>query len=85
MIQERLTDLALAFQMDYPRQTGILFYFLSCIWVCCLLLCICTMCMHAGGGQKTVLDPLRLELQMVVSHVGAGKRAQIYFKSCQGA
>lgn len=35
----------------------------------------CTMCVPgAGGGQKRVLDPLELELQVVGSHhVGVGK------------
>lgn len=36
--------------------------------------CMCTMCVpSAYGGQKSALDPLQLEFQMVVSkEVGAG-------------
>lgn len=38
------------------------------IWVLCLHLCLCTMCMSATyRGSKKVLDPLDLELQMTVN------------------
>ena len=34
------------------------------------------------GGQKRVSDPLKLELQVVVSHlVGAGNQTQVLYKS----
>lgn len=38
-------------------------------------MCVFVLCVRcASGGQKTVLDPLELKLQMVASHpMGAGK------------
>jgi hypothetical protein len=41
---------------------------------------LCITCMPgAHGGQKWVLDPLELELQMVVSsHLGAVDQAQVF-------
>jgi hypothetical protein len=54
-----------------------------CVWVCmsvlpvcvgvcgyvCMYVCIYTRCMHGTcGGQKRKLDPLKLELLIVVSH-----------------
>lgn len=48
------------------------------VWLACcftgMFVWICTMCMPgASGDQKRALDPLGLELQMVMSHpVGAG-------------
>ena len=43
-------------------------------WVFCLYACLCPMCMSgAHGSQKWMLDPLELEVQMVMSlYVGAG-------------
>ena len=39
---------------------------------------------NAFGGQKRVLDPLELELQMVVSHhVGARNQTQVLCKQEQ--
>jgi hypothetical protein len=39
--------------------------------------CMCSTCMPGAGGQKRALEPLKLELEMVVSHsVGPGKRTQ---------
>lgn len=53
-----------------------------------MYLCIylCTTCMPTActttGGQQRVLDPLELELQMVVSHcVGTGNQAQVLCKN----
>ena len=31
--------------------------------------CVCHMCVGAQGGQRKVLDPLQLELQMIVRHL----------------
>jgi hypothetical protein len=47
--------------------------FTLCLWVFCLHVVICTMCIPcASKGQKKVLGTLELELQMVVDyHVGA--------------
>lgn len=49
----------------------------------CLHECMCTTCMpDALGDQKRVLDPMELELLMVVNHpVGAENRTQVLFKS----
>jgi hypothetical protein len=50
--------------------------FVLCVWVFCLHVCLCPTCM-AGvcEGQKRALDPLKLELQMLVNHyVGAGNQ-----------
>ena len=46
---------------------------------------LCTMCMlGAHGGQKRALDPLGLELQIVVnSHVGARIETQAIWKRSQ--
>jgi hypothetical protein len=50
------------------------FYYIICICVDILLACMSVQHVHlALGGQKRTSDPLRLELQMIVScHVGAG-------------
>ena len=45
-----------------------------------LLVCTCVpyLCLVPGGGQKRESDPLRLELQMVVScRIGAGDRSPL--------
>jgi hypothetical protein len=43
-------------------------------------LCVC----NAHRGQKTVVDPLELRLQMTVSsHVGAENQTQVLWKSSQ--
>lgn len=40
--------------------------------VCKCMLCMCTRSMPgSGGGQKRVMDPLKLKLGMVVSHLEA--------------
>ena len=60
----------------------------------CLFMCVCTMCcfntyVHhvlpaTCGGQKKALDPLELQLQMVVSlHVGSGNLTQVLWKNSQ--
>lgn len=48
----------------------------------CLHVDMCTMCVPgACGGQRKVLDPPELELQVVVSHdIGAGDSTQILHK-----
>lgn len=50
-----------------------------------LHLCICTMCVPGAiGGQKGSMDPLELELWMVVNHhVGAGNRTQVLSKTTE--
>lgn len=49
-------------------------YFILCVWVFCLRVCLCTMCVPgAHESQKRALYPLVPELQTVVSYcVGAG-------------
>lgn len=49
--------------------------YFSCIYVCTLRACI------AHEGQKRVLNPLGLEFQTAVSHVGAGNWIWILWKS----
>lgn len=43
------------------------------MWICCLHVFPCSICiLGACGGQKRVLDPLRLALQKAMSnYVGA--------------
>ena len=46
--------------------------------------CVHVYYIHAGarGGQKRVLDPLEVELQMFVSyHIGSGKQALVLCKN----
>ena len=49
-----------------------------------MCLCLCTAYIPGvHGGQKRVLDSLKLELQTVVScPVGARNRTQVLWKSC---
>lgn len=49
----------------------------------CLLVCSCSMCMlNAHGGPKSALDPVELELQMLVScYVDSEKPTQILCKN----
>lgn len=61
-------------QPELHRKTMSLFFYFCRIYF--MFECFaCTMCVPgAGGGQKRVLDPLELELQVVGSHhVGVGK------------
>lgn len=37
----------------------------------------------AQGGQKKEVEPLELELQMVVSHMGAGNYTLVLWKNSQ--
>lgn len=47
--------------------------FLKCIWVFCGLVHLCTPCMpRVGRGQKRPLDPMELELQVVMSCLPRG-------------
>lgn len=59
--------------------------YIICVWAFCPRVCLCTACMPgANGGQKEVLDPLELDIQMVVNqHVGAGNWTQLPWKSNQ--
>jgi hypothetical protein len=42
----------------------------------CWHVCMSTTCLHgAGGGQKTTLEPLKLELQMLVWVLGIKSRS----------
>lgn len=45
-----------------------------CVSVWSAWMCVCDICMPSAlGGQKTVLEPLELELGMVVNyHIGVG-------------
>ena len=44
-------------------------------------ICICTVCVTCEG-QKRVLDPLELELQMVMNqHVGARNQTQVLIRT----
>lgn len=49
----------------------------------CVHACMCTPCMpDAQEGQKTVSDPLEVELQMVVSQrVGVGNQTLVFPKT----
>lgn len=38
------------------------------------VLCMCSTCMPGAGGQKRALEPLKLELEMVVSHSGSWEK-----------
>lgn len=63
-----------------------LFYldlFILCAWVSHLHVCMCTTYMPgACGGQKRVLDPLKIELQMFVSScVSSGKQTSGFCKN----
>ncbi|KAM7327497.1 hypothetical protein ACRRTK_013864 [Alexandromys fortis] len=50
----------------------------------CLLLCLSKSYMpRACGRQKRASDSLELELEMAVSHVGAGNHSQVLWKSSQ--
>ena len=51
----------------------IFFYFILCVWIFCLHVCLCIMCVPgACRGQKRASDPVELELQIVVRcHVDA--------------
>ena len=66
------------------KSRGRVFYFLLYVYgcFCCMHICVPLACLPAlYGGQKT-LDPLELELQMVLSHsVDAGKQTRVLWKS----
>jgi hypothetical protein len=52
------------------------------VWFVCIYVLCTAYAPSASGDQKTVLNPLELELQMVVSHcVGAGNHIQVLWKS----
>lgn len=57
--------------------------FIICAWVFCLHACLSTTYfLGTWSSQKTVSDPLRLELQMIVKHhVGFGNQIQSLWKS----
>ena len=75
----------LCINVDVYFLSFLLFYFILCVWVFCLHICLYTL--RAYRGQKKPLYPLyplRLELQTVVSHhVGTGNQTQIFWKSSQ--
>lgn len=54
-------------------------FFISCVYILSLHVCVCTICVPGiGGGQNMVLDFLKLELQAVVSyHVGSRSWTQV--------
>lgn len=55
---------------------------LACMYVCMSTGCVC----HGCGGQKKVLDPLKLKLSMIVSyHVGAGYQTMILCKKSKSS
>lgn len=60
-----------------------LFYYYLCVWVLCLHVCLCIICMPCAlGSQRVMVNPLDLELQMVVSYcVGAGTWTLVLWKS----
>lgn len=53
------------------------------VWVFCLHICLCTRCIPcAHGGQKWALDPLQLQLHMVVrDHMGAGNWTPVLWEN----
>lgn len=60
------------------------FISLLCGWVFCLCVSRCTTYVSdASRGQMRGLDPLELEVQMVVSCVGARNRTLVLWKSSQ--
>lgn len=59
-------------------------YVYVCMYVLHMVICMRVLHMMSGasGGQNWVLDPLELELKMVVSHnVSAGNRTQVLCES----
>lgn len=56
---------------DGPDWESFSSLFLLWVWVFCLHVCLCTICMpDAHENQKTASDSLELVLQKVVSHYG---------------
>lgn len=64
---------------------GFKIIFIFSVWVFCFHVCLCTTCMHgASWGQRTVSDPLELELQLVVSHhVDVENWTYVFWKNSQ--
>ena len=52
----------------YPFYTYFKIFILR-VWVFCLHVCLCTMCVHVHRGQKRAVSLLELELQMVLSRM----------------
>jgi hypothetical protein len=64
----------------YILALNCLLIFILCIWIFCQHINMCTTCMP--GDQERVLDPLELELQIVVSyHVGIRNQTWVPCKS----
>jgi hypothetical protein len=52
--------------------------------VCWHVFFFCTTCMpDAHRGQKSVLEPLKLELQIIVTHLGTWNQTQVLWNSSQ--
>lgn len=60
-----------------------IYLFFLCVWVPCLRVCMCSMCMpSARGRQKKTSDLLELKLPIVLScHMGAMNRSQVLYKN----
>ena len=57
-------------------------YLISRLRLFCVHVCLGTVCMQCHGGQKRVLEPLKMPPQVVVSHsVGAGNLIGVLWKS----
>ena len=65
---------------------GLLHLFFQCVYAFCLHVCLYTCVYSAQRDQKGELDPVGLEVQMVLNcHVGAENRTWILWKRSQCA
>ena len=72
----------LLFNRDPQLGNNFAYIFYYFIYMSVLPICLSVCHAHARGSQKRSLDPLELQLEMVVScHVGAGNKIQVFCKS----